>query len=517
MIESFLEKEILKIIKEFKLPSAFPKKVLDEVCHLSSEIGKEEIRKRVDLRDEVIVTIDGEQARDFDDAISISRVPDGGFVLKVSIADVSHFIRSGSAVDQEALNRGTSVYFPDRVIPMLPEKLSNELCSLVPHEDRLAFTAEMNFDEGGCRLSSRFYRSVIRSVARLTYTKVRQILVDREPEVRRAYAHLIPHLEMMEGLADKIQQWRMRRGSLDFDLPEPLIELDLEEGKIDRIVRAERNKAHRLIEEFMIAANEAVAEFITSRHAPMIYRVHGEPDPEKLGDFSILLNNLGFSFHLGKKIRPHALVAVIAGVRGKPEERLVNTLLLRTMKQAIYDTRNIGHFGLASTCYTHFTSPIRRYPDLIVHRILEDMLRSSPSLPGSQKKGQQGEGVRAKLLQNMANHCSERERNAMKTEYATRDLVATLFMGQKIGEVFRGIISGVTKFGFFVELIPFFVEGRVSLKDLRDDYYVFHEKNHSLQGRRKKKKYQIGMPVCIRVKGIHREKRWIDFEVVQKG
>ncbi len=517
MIESFLEKDILKIVKEFKLPGVFPKKVLDEVHHLHPDISCDEAAHRTDLRDDLIVTIDGEQARDFDDAISVSRTSGGGFVLKVSIADVSHFVRPGSAVDQEALNRGTSVYFPDRVIPMLPEKLSNELCSLVPHEDRLAFTAEMHFDGEGRRLSSQFYRSIIRSVARLTYTKVRQILVDQEPEVCRAYQSLIPYLEMMEELADKIQQWRMRRGSLNFDLPEPLIELDLEEGKIDRIVRAERNKAHRLIEEFMISANEAVAEFITAKHIPMIYRVHGEPDPEKLGDFSILLNNLGFSFHLGKKIRPHALAAVIEGVRGKPEERLVNTLLLRTMKQAIYDTRNIGHFGLASTCYTHFTSPIRRYPDLIVHRILESTLRSATPSLGSHKKGFHPLDANAKLLQQMANHCSERERNAMKTEYATRDLAATLFMGQKIGEVFEGIISGVTKFGFFVELVPFFVEGRVSLKDLKDDYYIFHEKNHFLQGRRKKKKYQIGMPVCIRVKGIHTEKRWIDFEVVQKS
>lgn len=518
MPKSPLDEGISKIIKEFKHPLHFPRRVLEDVRHLSSGIGEDEIQSRVDLRDEVIVTIDGETARDFDDAVSVTRLPHGGTLLKVSIADVSYYVPRGSSIDREAYQRATSVYFPDRVIPMLPEKLSNDLCSLVPHQDRLTMTAEMEFDGHGQKGATRFYPSMIRSAERLTYTKARQILVDQDPEVRKNYQSLIPHLEIMGELADRIHQTRLKRGSLDFDLPEPLIELDLEEGRIDRIIKAERNKAHRLIEEFMIAANESVAEFITERGFSMIYRIHDEPDPEKLSDFAVLLHNLGIPFAPGKKVQPHALARVIDHVRGRPEEKLVNTLLLRTMRQAIYDTRNIGHFGLASSCYTHFTSPIRRYPDLVVHRLLKMALARPTPAKRSQKKGASADHWRShKMLQQTANHCSERERNAMKTEYASRDLAASLFLGQKIGEVYDGIISGVTKFGFFVELIPFFVEGRVSLRDLKDDYYIFHEKGHALTGRRRKKRFQIGMPVRVSVRSVNADKRWIDFEIAEKA
>ena len=500
MVTSVLEAGISKIIKEFKLPVGFPKKVLDESRLLPAEVPSEEISRRVDLREETIVTIDGENARDFDDAVSVRDLPDGGSLLKVSIADVSYYVRPGSAVDQEAVRRGTSSYFPDRVIPMLPEKLSNDLCSLVPHRDRLTFTAEMEFDGEGKRRSSRFYRSVIRSAARLTYTEVRKILVDRDPEMVSKYRTINADLERMGRLADKIQKVRRQRGSLDFDLPEPLIELDLEEGKIDRIVKAERNKAHRLIEEFMIAANEAVAEFVTERERPMIYRVHGEPDPEKARDFGVMLHNLGYSFRMGKKVRPEVFAAIIDTVRGKPEERLINTILLRTMKQAIYDTKNVGHFGLASECYTHFTSPIRRYPDLVVHRVLADTIGNR--------------NLKFKNLHQITIHCSERERNSMKSEWASRDLAASVFMQGMVGQSFEGIIAGVTKFGFFVELIPYFVEGLVSMRNLKDDYYVFQEKSHLLIGKRKKKKYQIGTPVKVRLRGVNLDKRWVDFEIV---
>lgn len=506
MSSSPLEEGILKIIKEFKLPPSFPKRVIEELRVLPAAIPSEEIKGRVDLCGETIVTIDGENARDFDDAVSVTDLPGGGSLLKVSIADVSFYVRPGGEVDREAYTRGTSTYFPDRVLPMLPERLSDDLCSLVPGKDRLAFTAEMEFDPAGERVSCRFYRSVIRSAARLTYTQVRQVLVDRDPAVRSRFAKIVPDLERMGILAERLQEMRRGRGSLDFDLPEPLIELDLEEGKIDRIVKAERNRAHRLIEEFMIAANEAVAEFIAARGRPMVYRVHGEPDPEKLKDFGVMLHNLGYSFRLGQKVRPHALAAVIEKARGRPEERLVNTVLLRTMSQAVYDSRNVGHFGLASKCYTHFTSPIRRYPDLVVHRILAAVVGVTLGTP---KRGAQ----QAAPLHQITAHCSERERNSMKAEWASRDLAATLFMQDKVGEVFDGIISGVTRFGFFVELVPFFVEGLVPMRSLKDDYYVFHEKSHLLLGRRKKKRYQVGFPVSVRVRGVNLGKRWVDLEI----
>lgn len=501
MPPSLFSAGISKIIREFKLPEAFPKRVEEEALRLPEEITKEK-EGRVDLRGETIVTIDGETARDFDDAVSVTLNPKGGFILRVSIADVSHYVRPGSAIDREAFQRGTSTYFPDRVIPMLPERLSNGLCSLVPHEDRLAFTAEMEFDEQGRRQKSRFYKSIIRSAARLTYTKVRKILVDRDEALRSEYRNLLADLERMGGLAEKMQEIRRKRGSLDFDLPEPLIELDLEEGKIDRIVKAERNMAHRLIEEFMIAANEAVAEFITERSLPMIYRVHGEPDPEKTRDFAVMLNNLGYGVKLGKRVSPQVFSRIIEVIRGKPEERLVNTLLLRTMKRAVYDTRNVGHFGLASKCYTHFTSPIRRYPDLAVHRILQELQAAD------------GGKAPARALQQVAAQSSFQERASMKAEWASRDLASTLFMRNKIGKTFDGIISNVTKFGFFVELLAFFIEGLVSLRSLGDDYYIYNEKSHLLVGRRKKRKFQIGNPVTIRVRGVNLDKRWIDFEVL---
>jgi len=498
-----------KIIKEFALSVSFPKKVSEEARSLEGKISPLEVEHRVDLRQEVVVTIDGETAKDFDDAVSVSSLRSGGFRLKVSIADVSYFVWPGSTIDQEAYKRATSTYFPDRCVPMLPEKLSNDLCSLVPHQDRLTMTAEMDFDAEGKKNSHRFYRSIIRSAARLTYTKVKKILVDEDAELCSSYKLLLPDLKLMAQLAQKLQEVRRKRGSLDFDLPEPSIELDLEERKIERIVKAERNMAHRLIEEFMIAANEAVAEFVTENIQPMIYRIHGEPDPEKVKDFSVLLNNLGYAFRFGKKVDPKIFITIIDAVRGRPEERMVNTLLLRTMSRAIYEAKNQGHFGLASTCYTHFTSPIRRYPDLVVHRILNSLLERE-----QRKTKVQRNGGSESVLQRIATHCSERERNSMKAEWASRDLAATLFMKTKVGKEYEGIIASVTKFGFFVELIPFFVEGLVSMRNLTDDYYVFHEKAHMIVGRKKKKKFQIGLPVKIRVKGVNFEKRWVDFEVV---
>lgn len=505
---------ISKIIKEFKLETSFSRHALQETEGWPAEIPAEEYARREDLRDEVVVTIDGEKARDFDDAVSVTDLPQGGCRLKVSIADVSHYVRERSPVDREAYQRATSAYFPDRVLPMLPERLSNDLCSLVPDQDRLSFTAEMDFDSSGRRVSSRFYKSVICSAARLTYTIVRQILADEGDAAERVREHhrrLVPELKRMQRLFELLQKVRRERGSLDFDLPEPDITLDLEEGSIERIVKAERNVAHRLIEEFMIAANEAVAEFITERGWPMIYRIHDEPDPERVHDFAVLVHHLGRSLKIGRRPEPKALAHVIEAFRGKPEERLINTILLRTMKKAVYDTKNVGHYGLASACYTHFTSPIRRYPDLMVHRILEQAIAKKGFIP-QRAKGKKGHGAPTRMTA-MASHCSEQERVAMKAEWASRDLAAALFLSKKIGETFDGIISNVTKFGFFVELKPFFVEGLVGLRNLEDDHYIFVEKAHQLVGRRKKKKYQIGQEVKVRIRGVNLEKRWVDFEI----
>ena len=507
MAIDLFHKGISDIIKEFKLATAFPREAEVEARRLNGEIADGELRDREDLRHETIVTIDGETAKDFDDAVSVATTGTGGYLLKVSIADVSHFVTPGSPIDREAYRRATSTYFPDRALPMLPERLSNDLCSLVPHQDRLAFTAEMEFDAKGCRIASRFYRSVIRSRARLTYTEVRKILGDRDEHARLRHLSLLEDLERMGELAKILHMVRIARGSLDFDLPEPFIDLNITEGTIERIVKAERNLAHRLIEEFMIAANEAVAEFITERGLPMIYRVHQEPDPERVNDFSVLLHHLGHGLRLGKRVRPMALAAVIEAVRGRPEEKLVNTVLLRTMAKAVYDIKNVGHFGLASQCYTHFTSPIRRYPDLIVHRLLWQALRGGRARPAGKERG----GASARRLKEMAGHCSERERMSMKAEWASRDLAAAIFLKPKVGQRFEGIISGVAKFGFFVELSPFFVEGLVSIKNLKDDGYTFHEKAHALVGRKLKKKYQIGNPVSVLIRGVNLERRWIDF------
>ncbi|MDO8462299.1 MAG: ribonuclease R [Deltaproteobacteria bacterium] len=492
-----------EIIKEFKLSETFPEKVLKEASEVSAKVSPEEIKGRKDLRSLLTVTIDGETAKDFDDAISVKR-NESGYTLWVSIADVSHYVRPKSLLDEEAMSRATSVYFPGECLPMLPEKLSNGICSLNPHEDRLTFTAEIDFDAQGRRIGSSFYKSVIKSAARLTYTIVRQVLVDKDESVRQKWSSVVNDLMLMEELADRIGVQRTERGSIDFDLPEPEIIQNLEEGTVEKIVRSERNKAHKLIEEFMIAANEAVATFIAEKKQPSLYRIHDKPDAEKISGFSELLHHLGIPFRIGKQISPASFSTLLRQIKGRPEERLINTMLLRSMKQAVYDTDNIGHFGLASDCYTHFTSPIRRYPDLVVHRTLSKVLDGKR---GGDKGNEEGE------LKQLAKHCSEHERVAMKAEYASRDKISCLFMKEKKGEVYEGIIAGVTKFGLFIELIPFFVQGLLPIRKLKDDYYVFIEKNQVLVGRKKKRRFQIGDRLTVQVVGVNMDKRWIDFEL----
>jgi len=494
------------VVIEHNLKTEFPPPVIAQARQFREKIGEEELAQRRDLRNHSIITIDGENARDFDDGILVERIA-AGFKLYVAIADVSHYVTSHSALDREAYDRATSVYFPERCIPMLPEELSNNLCSLVPHRDRLSFVAEMDFDLQGRRMASKFYKAVIRSTSRQTYTKIQRMMVEADLELRKEYAPLIPHLEIAFELFEVLRARRMARGSIDFDLPEPEIVLDMEEGIATSIVKASRTKAHMLIEEFMVAANEAVAEFMAERKLPMIYRIHETPDPEKLTDFKILAHNLGHGLPEVARMAPKDLAKLVQEVRGKPYERLINTMLLRSLKQAVYAPENLGHFGLASKTYTHFTSPIRRYPDLIVHRLLFDAL----ALEG--RKSRKEDKKTLERLGETAAHCSKRERRAMEAEWEVRDLHVALFMKDKVGEEFEGVISSVTKFGFFVELMTYFVEGLVALSSLSDDTYQFVEGRHELRGERSKKVFRIGGIVRIKVVKVDIENRRLDFQL----
>ena len=501
------EVQAQSVIFRYGLTTKFPEAVHREIAASSFAIGAEEVARRADLRDLPIVTIDGETARDFDDAV-FARRQDDHYELFVSIADVAHYVRPDTALDQEAYARGTSVYFPDRAIPMLPEALSNGICSLNPDEDRLAKTACMKINLQGEVIGSRFFDSVIRSHARMTYTEVRKILVDKDAECRARYNDLVEQFELMEEVALLLYEQRRKRGNLDFDLPEAEIILDLQ-GMPENIVRAERNIAHRIIEEFMIAANEAVARRLRDNDLPLLYRVHEGPDEEALEAIAPFLLTLGYRLPVKKeKIAPLDIQRLLESARGKPEERLLNRVLLRSMKQAIYQPENIGHFGLASTCYTHFTSPIRRYPDLIVHRMLDKALQ------GEKLKPNEREDL-LRYLQEAGKHTSERERHAMDAEREMVDLKKAQFMMNKIGEEFTGFINSLANFGFFVELDDYFIEGLVKLSSLTDDEYDYFEKEYVIKGRRHGKKFRLGDNVRVKVARINAFRAEIDLEYVQ--
>ncbi len=495
------------IIEQYELPVQFSPSSLREAGAIPQQISPAMRRGRRDLRNLPTVTIDGEKARDFDDAVSIEKIK-SGYRLWVHIADVARYVKEETILDQEAYGRGTSVYFPDRVIPMLPVQLSNGICSLNPNVDRLTLTCEMDFSPAGEVERYDIYESVINSNERMTYTAVREILVDRSPTQRRRYSALLKEFELMAELMEILRSRRAKRGSIDFDLPEPEIILDLQ-GRMTEIIRAERNMAHQIIEEFMLAANETVAAHIENKGAPFIYRIHEEPDEDKLRDLVEFLATLGISLPAGKKIRPMHLQKALARAKGSPEETLINTVLLRTMKQARYAAENAGHFGLAARTYTHFTSPIRRYPDLIVHRILK------ADGKGLLKEETYREHL-ADMLPDAAVHCSQRERTAMEAE---RDVVTVLklrFMEDKVGEVYDGIITGVAQFGFFVQLRDLFVEGLVHVSTLADDYYHFIEKMHCLRGERKKCAYRIGDAVRVRVDRVDTARKRIDFSLAEE-
>jgi ribonuclease R len=494
------------IIFRYGLAAAFSPEAKREAESCSQSISAAEGGARVDLRARSIVTIDGESARDFDDAVTVEK-KDGLYRLYVSIADVAHYVKPGTALDQEAYERATSVYFPDRALPMLPEELSNGICSLNPREDRLTKTALLEIDERGEVLKSRFFNSVIRSQARMTYTEVRRILVDNDPDCMERYRHLVDSFKLMEKLALVLGEKRRARGSLDFDLPEAEIILDLQ-GAPENIVRAERNIAHRIIEEFMIAANEAVARHLKEKDHPLLYRVHEGPEREAMEEMAPFLLSLGYRLPLKKeRITPKELQKMLESCRGKPEERVINRVLLRAMKQAHYAPENIGHFGLASTCYTHFTSPIRRYPDLIVHRALEDVLLDKKLKPKDREELD-------RYLDEAGKHTSERERIAMDAEREMVDLKKAQFMMDKIGQEFNGFIVSLANFGFFVELENYFVEGLVKLSSLKDDVYQYYEKEYLIKGRRHGRKFRLGAPVRVRVARVNAFRSEIDFELV---
>ncbi len=493
------------VIAEFELPREFPPEVEREANRIPDRVTPAMHAGRRDLRSLTTVTIDGEHAKDFDDAVSIEELPHGAARLWVHIADVSAYVAWDNPLDLEARARGTSVYFPDRVIPMFPERLSNGICSLNPGEERLTLTCEMEFDAHGRRTTYQLYPSVIISDERLTYTDVGRILEHEDLDLSRRYASLLPALRAMGRLCERLRARRRDRGSIDFDLPEPEILLDVL-GDTAAIIRRERTIAHRLIEEFMLAANETVAEHLDRLDVPMLYRVHAQPDPEKLLNFVEVVSSFGHAVVLGKTGHPKPLAQIVERVRGRPEEALINTLLLRSMKQARYAVENAGHFGLAATHYTHFTSPIRRYPDLVIHRLVKASLAGG-GLPTERLE---------RLLPEIALWSSSRERIAMEAEREVVDLKKVRFMADKVGQEFDGVIAGVAAFGFFVQLKDLFVEGLVHVESLKDDYYVHDEARHALVGQRQRRTFRLGDPVRILVDRVDLFKRRVDFKLPEE-
>ncbi len=497
--------DILSIIRKHGLPEEFPAEVLEEANRAPDKIAPEELKGRRDLRDKPIVTIDGADAKDLDDAVIVEKLPNGNYRLGVHIADVSYYVKEDSALDQEAYRRGCSVYLVDRVIPMLPHRLSNGICSLNPRVDRLTMSCEMEFDADSLKVVNyEIFSSVIRTAERMTYSDVNKILLDRDADLMERYRPLIDQFELMQELAMKLRNKRMQRGAIDFDFQEAKILVN-EEGKPTDIVLRERSVAEQMIEEFMLAANETVAEHFHWLKVSFMYRIHEDPDQGKLQSFLEFITNFGYVVKgTAQSIHPRALQQLLEKIKGEPEEVVISTVMLRSMQQARYAADNAGHFGLSAEYYTHFTSPIRRYPDLIVHRLIRDWLDG--------RLQEREEGWREKLP-DMARQSSERERIAVDAERETDDLKKAEFMLDKIGEEFEGIISGVTSFGMFVEL-PNTVEGLVHISYLTDDYYHFHEKQYALIGERTGKIFRIGDEVTVRAIHVDMDEKSIDFEVV---
>ncbi|MDR9797776.1 ribonuclease R [Aeribacillus pallidus] len=498
--------DILSIIHKHQLPLSFPEDVLKQANETPDEIKSEEIKNRRDLRNELIITIDGEDAKDLDDAVTVTKLNNGCYKLGVHIADVSYYVKEGTPIDREAFARGTSVYLVDRVIPMIPHRLSNGICSLNPKVDRLTLSCEMIVDEYGNVVQHDIFQSIIRSAERMTYSNVNKILIEKDEQLREKYQEIVPMLEDMAELAAILRKKRMLRGAIDFDFKEAKVLVD-EKGKPYDVIIRERSVAERLIEEFMLLANETVAEHFHWLNVPFIYRIHEKPNEEKLRRFLEFITNFGYVVKgTGNNIHPRALQQILDEVRGKPEEMVISTVMLRSMKQAKYHPESVGHFGLSTEFYTHFTSPIRRYPDLIVHRLIRKYLLEGKIDEKTQMKW-------ASILPEIAEHSSNMERRAVDAERETDDLKKAEFMLDKIGEEFDGIISSVTNFGMFVEL-PNTVEGLVHVSYMTDDYYHYDERHYAMIGERTGNVYRIGDEITVRVVNVDKEERSIDFEIV---
>ncbi len=596
------------VIRKYHLPHRFPVEVLQEAQQFEPLIPSGELRHRRDYRSLPIVTIDGETARDFDDAVTVRRMSNGNFELQVHIADVAHYVRESSAIDLEARLRGTSVYFPDRAVPMLPMELSTDLCSLRPQVDRLVLSCVMEIDHAGEILGYTLSEGVIHSAERMTYTNVNLIL-EGDHAQRKRYHQLVDVFELMRELAMVLNRKRVRRGSIDFDLPEPVIEFD-DNGLMKGITRSERNIANRIIEEFMLSANECVASYLENKRIASLYRIHEKPDPKRVYDFETIAARFGYSLGVGplpiKRVqiraerrdrygtgrRPQAIEVpeevhitprmyqkLTQKIAGKPEERILSYLMLRSLKQARYSEKNEGHFALAAPTYTHFTSPIRRYPDLIVHRILKDVLRDSAereehgvpvgvgdvahsespspwskrptqakatwvghprskdsvilSEPAPLSRGRVegplsgkaphpnvganlGGPIPEDMLHDIADESSQSERRADDAERELMEWKKAKFMEDRVGEEFDGLIVSVTKFGMFVELIDMFIEGLVPLGSLTDDHYLYHENTRQIIGQRTRKAYSLGDPIRVIVDRIDRTQRRINFAVAEE-
>lgn len=497
--------DILSIIRKYKLPEKFPKKVLREADNIPETVSEDEISRRRDLRDMNIVTIDGADAKDLDDAISVEKLPNGNYRLGVYIADVTYYVKEGSPLDKEALKRATSVYLVDRVIPMLPKRLSNGICSLNPNIERLTMSIFMEIDKTGKVVSHEIFEGVIKTKERMTYTDVSDILEKEDPELMKRYDYLVEDFKLMQELAKILSKRKDRRGSIDFDFPESKIILD-NDGKPIEIKKAERRIANRIIEEFMIVCNETIAEHMYWLKIPFVYRVHELPDSEKIANFNKFIHNFGY--HLkgtAEEVHPKALQDLLRVIEGKKEEHIISTLMLRSLRQARYSPENLGHFGLASNYYCHFTSPIRRYPDLQIHRIIREML---------QEKLNQNRISKLKgIVANAADQSSQRERVAVEAERETDDLKKAEYMSYHIGEEFDGIVSSVISFGMFVELENT-IEGLVRISTLVDDYYIFDQENHLFRGERTNKTFRIGDEVRIKVAKVDIAQKEVDFVII---
>ena len=497
--------EIEMAIRSHELPHIWPEELLEEIKPLSAEVPESAKENRVDLRSLPLVTIDGEDARDFDDAVYCKRTPKG-WKLLVAIADVSHYVQVNSELDKEAKNRSTSVYFPEQVIPMLPEILSNGLCSLNPNVDRLCMVCELFIDEQGKVIRSKFFDAVMCSHARLTYTEVASMLVDGDKVLAEKHKLLMPHLRELYALYKVMRVSREERGAMDFDTQETRIIFG-KDRKIEKIVPVVRNDAHKLIEEFMITANSAAARYLNAKKIPKLLRVHEGPSADKMLNLKTFLGELGLKFGGGVNPTPLDYMHLVESVKGRPDAHLIQTVLLRSMSQAVYSPELKGHFGLALDAYAHFTSPIRRYPDLLVHRAIRHCLQD--------KKAETFVyGFPDMIL--LGEQCSAHERRA---DDATRDVVSWLkceYMMDKIGEEFPGIISAVTSFGFFVELADIFVEGLVHISNLGQDYYHFDPTSHQLKGERTGINFRLGDGVKIKVARVDLDEKKMDFELVQK-